>query len=204
MHTFDLVIGDDLSSNSFNHSWTHNHAVYSECQIDFISFPRNIIVDECHLSNLCLAKFIDLGSDNRAIHVELQFTMAKHKRQTKKNPTRGSKPKLNSINQPLEYHKLLDESISAKCQIPVFRLVSCWSIQRVKQGTMEIVVTSLANRIDFQNWWRYYVNKSNLLTAHRDDSWVKASMVTREQSYVRVADRFGESMIDAIQKTSCN
>ena len=33
VHVFDLVIGDDPSSNSFNDSQTHNHAVYGKRQI---------------------------------------------------------------------------------------------------------------------------------------------------------------------------
>ena len=62
MYAFDLVIGDDPSSNSFEESWTNNHAVYGKRQIDFMLFSRNIIVDECYASNL-----IDLGSDHRSV-----------------------------------------------------------------------------------------------------------------------------------------
>ena len=85
-HAFDLVIGDDPSSNSIEESLTYNHAVYGKRQIDFMLFSRKIIIDECHASNL-----IDLGSDHRSVPGKIHLPR-RQKRWSKLKLKRGWRP----------------------------------------------------------------------------------------------------------------
>ena len=74
VHAFDLVIGDDPQLHIDDSSWTHSHPIYGRRQIDFILFPRNFIVDECHASEI-----LDLGSDHRAVRAQLHLPKRRNK-----------------------------------------------------------------------------------------------------------------------------
>ena len=72
--------------NGGGHIKSNSTTVYGKRQIDFMLFSRDIIVDECHASNL-----IDLGSDHRSGLGKIHLTK-KRRRWSKPKPKRGWRP----------------------------------------------------------------------------------------------------------------
>ena len=144
VHAFDLVISDDPQLHIDDSSWTNSHPIYGRRQIDFILFSRNIILDECHASDI-----LDLGSDHRAVRAQLHLPKPR-KKWTKPKVKRGWRPSpsyADELNAKLADHPdltletlgMLLVHCASKCSTPETSPSCCkpWQDAEVKRLVAE-------------------------------------------------------------------